>query len=95
MDIKTGSAGSSLARIYGPGVKASPAEKTGSSSGTPASAKVSISSTSQLGFQQTDADVRMEKVQALRAALADGTLVISPERIADGLIDSARELLGK
>lgn len=38
-------------------------------------------------------DIDIVKVQALREALANGTLKIDPERIADGLINSARELV--
>lgn len=39
------------------------------------------------------ADVRTERVQQLRAALESGELSIKPERIADGLLASVRDLL--
>ena len=38
-------------------------------------------------------DVDMDRVNALRAAIADGSFEIDAHRIADGLITSARELL--
>jgi len=38
-------------------------------------------------------DIDMAKVQAIREALANGTLKINPDRIASGLIQSAAELL--
>ncbi|MFA7437618.1 flagellar biosynthesis anti-sigma factor FlgM [Castellaniella sp.] len=38
-------------------------------------------------------DVDMARVQQIRQALDEGTLVIRPERIAQGLIQSALELL--
>jgi len=58
---------------------------------------VRISSTAQQlsDLQSGDADVHLDRVNALRAALAAGTLSIDPGRIADGLIESARELLGE
>lgn len=38
-------------------------------------------------------DVNMERVQALRTAIANGTMEIDSNRIADSLISSTRELL--
>jgi len=38
-------------------------------------------------------DVDMARVDQIRQALSDGTLVIRPERIADGLLQTAIELL--
>jgi len=58
---------------------------------------VRISSTAQQlsDLQSDDADVRLDRINALRAALATGTLSIDTARIADGLIESARELLSE
>ncbi len=39
------------------------------------------------------ADVDMEKVKSVRAAIAQGTYKVNPEAIADKLISSAQELL--
>ncbi len=38
-------------------------------------------------------DIDVNRVEALRTALANGTLAIDTSRIADRLIDSARDLL--
>jgi len=65
--------------------------------GTPAprSAQVNISATSTklLELHNGDGDIDMERVNALRDAIASGQLRIDASRIADGLIASARELL--
>ncbi len=39
------------------------------------------------------ADVDMEKVKSVRAAIAQGTYKVNPEAIADKLISSAQEIL--
>lgn len=58
----------------------------------PKSMQVALSPSSQTLYEG-DNDVDMERVKAIRQALADGTLTINAERIADGLINSAKELL--
>ncbi|WP_338924911.1 flagellar biosynthesis anti-sigma factor FlgM (plasmid) [Pseudomonas silesiensis] len=44
------------------------------------------------GQSSSAADVDMVKVNQIREALANGTLTFNPERIADKLIQSLREL---
>ncbi|CAM5190683.1 Negative regulator of flagellin synthesis OS=Castellaniella defragrans OX=75697 GN=HNR28_000427 PE=3 SV=1 [Castellaniella defragrans] len=44
-------------------------------------------------LQDGGADVRTERVQQIRDALASGDLRIDPSRIADGLLASVRDLL--
>lgn len=44
-------------------------------------------------LQNSDNDVNVERVQALRDAIASGQLKIDTGRIADSLLASARELL--
>ncbi|AYN20356.1 flagellar biosynthesis anti-sigma factor FlgM [Alcaligenes aquatilis] len=44
-------------------------------------------------LQDSSADVDMQKVQALREAIAAGELKIDTSRIADSLIASVRDLL--
>ncbi|HEX7387879.1 MAG TPA: flagellar biosynthesis anti-sigma factor FlgM [Castellaniella sp.] len=44
-------------------------------------------------LQSSDADIRTERVQQIRDALASGDLRIDPSRIADGLLASVRDLL--
>lgn len=70
-----------------------PAKSAGiQASGAPASLSVALSAGSQ-SLYDVEQDVDMEKVQAIRQSLANGTLKINAERIADGLISSAAELI--
>lgn len=39
--------------------------------------------------------VNSAKIQEIKQAIAEGRFKINPEAIADGLIESARELIGK
>jgi negative regulator of flagellin synthesis FlgM len=58
----------------------------------PKSMQVALSAGSQ-ALSDGENDVDMDRVRAIRQALADGTLQINPERIAEGLIQSAKALL--
>lgn len=62
--------------------------------GTP-SAQVALSAASRqlLALQAGDNDIDVERVAAIRAAIASGQLQIDAGRIADSLIASARDLL--
>lgn len=62
-------------------------------SGTP----VELSNTARhlAQLSNTDGDINIVRVNEIRDALAQGTLKINPERIADGLIASAQELVSK
>jgi negative regulator of flagellin synthesis FlgM len=77
---------------------ASSASKQGvavAANGSPPHAKsmqVALSAASQ-ALYDSDNDIDMARVSAIRQALSDGTLVINPERIAQGLIDSTKDLL--
>jgi len=77
------------------GVGQRPAHANGRSGAGSAKRSVSISTTAQqlASLHATDADVDWVRVDALRAAIAAGTLQMDTRRIADGLIASARELL--
>jgi len=44
-------------------------------------------------LQNNDQDIRTERVQAIKNALDSGTLKINTNAIANGLIQSAKELL--
>ncbi|AQE00929.1 flagellar biosynthesis anti-sigma factor FlgM [Bordetella pertussis] len=58
------------------------------------SAQVALSPASrQLLAQEGGSDIDVERVAAIRAAIASGQLRIDPTRIADSLIASARDLL--
>lgn len=78
--------------------RATRAEKTitgisASASGSPVALSAAARNLAQL--ENADNDVNIVRVNEIRDALAAGTLKISPERIADGLIASAQELLAK
>ncbi|MGC3874858.1 flagellar biosynthesis anti-sigma factor FlgM [Halomonas sp. GXIMD04776] len=47
------------------------------------------------GVSDTSHDVDTARVAEIRQAISEGRLDIRPERIADGLIDSVRDLLGR
>ncbi|WP_144641627.1 flagellar biosynthesis anti-sigma factor FlgM [Bordetella genomosp. 13] len=59
------------------------------------SSHVALSSASRqlLALQEGGSDINVERVNAIRAAIASGELKIDTSRIADSLIASAQELL--
>lgn len=59
------------------------------------SAQVALSSASRqlLALQEGGSDINVERVHAIRAAIASGELKIDASRIADSLIASAQELI--
>lgn len=59
---------------------------------TSASTNVALSAESQ-ALLGADQDIDVAKVQAIRQALANGTLKINPDRIAEGLLRSAMDLI--
>ena len=65
------------------------------SSGASGKSPVDLSSTARhlSSLENSDNDVDMAKVQQIRDAIAAGQLKVNPERIADSLLYSARELL--
>lgn len=73
-----------VAQAYG----SSSAPRTGSSQ-----VELSGASRQLLALQEGGKDIDMERVAAIRAAIASGQLRIDPSRIADSLISSAKELL--
>ncbi|MGS1005623.1 flagellar biosynthesis anti-sigma factor FlgM [Achromobacter anxifer] len=77
-------ADSALAQAYG----------ASSASGS-SSSQVALSSASRklLALQDGSNDINVERVAAIRAAIASGQLKIDTGRIADSLIASARDLL--
>jgi negative regulator of flagellin synthesis FlgM len=66
-----------------------------SSGGGSSSAQVELSPVARkmVELQNGASDIDAEKVAAIRAAIASGQIKIDPEKIADGLIASARDLL--
>lgn len=65
--------------------------------GAGSSERVDISSLSarMLEVGAANAPVNAEKVAEIKQAIAEGRFQINPERIADGLLASVREMLGQ
>ena len=76
-----------------------PATGTGSAAARDsASVKVNISSLSSLGVDGVLANAPVthpDKIAEIKQAIADGKFTVNADKIASGLIDSVRELLGK
>ena len=68
--------------------------KTAASTGS-GSSQVELSTASRKlqSLQDSSNDINVERVAAIRAAIASGDLKVDASRIADGLIASARDLL--
>lgn len=70
------------------------------SSGSGGAERVDISSLSArlqvIGAEMTtDAPVDAARIAEIRQAIAEGRFSINPERIADGVLQSVREMLGR
>lgn len=78
------------ARARGPAVAAAPRAGGGTE-------RVDISSLSarlaEVGAGETP--VNAQRVAEIKQAIAEGRFQINPERIADGLLDSVRDMLGR
>nr|WP_298414327.1 flagellar biosynthesis anti-sigma factor FlgM [uncultured Halomonas sp.] len=73
--------------------KAVPSQKDETAqTSTPSKAAVTHLSS---GVNDTSHDVDAARVAEIRQAISEGRLEIRSERIADGLIDSVRDLLGR
>lgn len=73
------------------------AAMTRKSSGTETSERVDISSLSAR-LQEVgggDAPMNAQRVAEIKQAIAEGRFQINPERIADGLLASVRDMLGR
>ncbi len=64
-------------------------------SGAGGKSAVDLSSTARhlSSLENSENDINMARVQQIRDAIAAGELKVNPERIADSLLSSARELL--
>lgn len=94
--MKINSAIPSVGNTTGTGSTRGPAP-TAKSSGMGGSERVDISSLSarlqEVGAGETPLDV--QRVAEIKQAISEGRFQINPERIADGLLDSVREMLGR
>lgn len=87
--MKIDSSVKSLASLKSGNAAAQPAaEASRSMPAAEASARVQIQHA-----EQADAAYDAERVAEIRQAIADGRFQINPERIADGLIQSVRDML--
>ncbi len=80
-------------------VTTKPASRNGTPAATTAapaqpgsSTKVDLSPVAR-DLTSPENDVNLERVQAIRQALADGTLNINPARIAEGILQDAIDIL--
>jgi negative regulator of flagellin synthesis FlgM len=94
MTVKINSAIPSVGNTSGSGSPRAPAG-AGKPSGAATSERVDISSLSarlqEVGAGETPVDIH--RVAEIKQAIAEGRFQINPERIADGLLASVREML--
>lgn len=86
-------AGSPVAPKAGSGAAVAAGKKAG-----PAGVAVTVSTRAhalERAHQDEAADVNMEKVEAVRSAIEQGTYVVNPEAIADKLLSNAKEMLNR
>lgn len=65
---------------------------------SPASSQVRLSSLTSLGVDKVLADAPVtdaNKIAEIKQAIADGRFTVNADKIADGLLDSVRQMLGK
>ncbi len=73
---------------------AATASSTASSSGVAVTVSTAVRTLEQANRGEA-ADIDMEKVNAVRQAIEDGTYVVNPEVIADKLLANAQEMLNR
>lgn len=94
MKINSASSNPLLGGISGSARGEAAAHASTSAASTPSAAVDLSPAARQLAaLQDSSADVRTDRVQQIRDALASGELHIDPSRIADGLLASVRDLL--
>ena len=96
VDSSVKTSGSTVAS--GPGRQKTDASPPPSAGAESASTQVQISSLSSLGVDGVIANAPVtntQRISEIKQAIADGRFTINPEKIASGLMDSVRQLLGK
>ncbi len=83
----------------GQNANASAAASSGATQSTRSAGVAVTVSTLARGLEKTGrnegADIDMQKVASVRAAIEDGTYVVNPEAIADKLLSNAQEMLNR
>ncbi len=72
--------------------------KSAATPDSPASSQVRLSSLASLGVDKVLADAPVtdtNKIAEIKQAIAEGRFTVNADKIADGLIDSVRQMLGK
>ena len=69
------------------------AEKTAAVSTATAGASDSVKISAQAQALSGDSTFDLKKVSEIKAAIASGTFQVNPEKVANGLIDTVRDLL--
>ena len=75
-----------------------PANQAPAGPASPASAQVQLSSMASLGVEKVLAETPVtdaNKIAEIKQAIADGRFTVNADKIADGLLDSVRQLLGR
>lgn len=75
-----------------------PANASAPATGAGASTQVRISSLSSLGVDSVLANAPVtdpDKIAEIKQAISEGRFMVDSEKIASGLLDSVRQLLGK
>lgn len=74
------------------------ANKSPAAPDSPASSQVRLSSLASLGVDKVLADTPVTdagKIAEIKQAIAEGRFAVNADKIADGLLDSVRQMLGK
>ena len=82
----------STAGSRGPGIR--PAATDVKAGNLPAGQSTTVVSAALYSVSGAEAAFNSQKVAEIRQAISEGRFQINPERIADGLINSVREMLG-
>lgn len=70
-----------------------PATSKSTSDASDSSVQLSVTARALQQLQNSHDDIHTQRVQAIKTALESGQLQINPDAIADGLLESARDLL--
>ena len=74
---------------------ASTAVGTSRSSGVAVTVSTAVRQLEQASRGESSSEVNMDKVNAVKSAMADGTYVVDPGAIADKLLSNAQEMLNQ